>query len=191
MLDGLDWGTYAFFRHLGKDRLPNLESIMWDGQVAGSPWLLAPVLLITLALLWLAGQRLAGQRRTAAAALAALLVGVLLGEGVKLATQRTRPPDAQNYVEAEQMTGSYPSSSVLLVTLVGLLFGMSLEGLSNNRLARVAIYTGVSLWIIWLSLSQLWLGLHFLTDVVAGMIGGAGLAFLVRHVKVRGAQSHA
>ena len=45
---------------------------------------------------------------------------------------------------------------------------------------RMAVNVAAALGIVFVCVSELWLGLHFVTDVLAGLAGGIGLGLLAR-----------
>jgi undecaprenyl-diphosphatase len=174
LFEGLDWGTYYFFRFQANHAPDWVNRLMGIGDLMGS--YVAAAVLLTLAV---AATPPRWRRRMAFAVVAGFLFGGLLIEGVKLATWRVRPPDAQNVFGTAEMSPSFPSRAVFLAAFAWMMLGFALE----RRIApqpRVAVYVVAALGIVFVCVSELWLGLHFVTDVLAGMAGGIGLALTTR-----------
>jgi undecaprenyl-diphosphatase len=177
----LDWATYYFFRFQA-NRAPFLHDVITLGDWLGGYAAIALVTAVAVAV------ALVGSRwRLAGAIVMALVFGVLLVEGTRLATQRPRPPDAQNFLPGAAASPGFPSRGVFLAAVAWLLLAVALERPSWRRGKRVGVYAGAALLIVCVCLSQLLLGLHFLTDVLAGLAGGVGLALLARAVAPGGA----
>ncbi len=171
---GLDWGTYVYFRYQA-NHAPLLTVLMEIGDGLGTLWGVA-----ALTLLAVAASRFWGSARKAGVVLAATVSAFILVEGIQRALPRSRPPDAQNYLGADGMSSSYPSRAVFLTACAALLAAYALEPLCKKPLALVGLYALAGIAIIWVTVSQLWLGLHFLTDVLAALAGGIGTALLGR-----------
>ncbi len=162
----LDWAAYSTFQFFAKGA-PELTGIMRVGDLLGSYFAVGVILVIAVMLAprpW--------RWRTALALVSGFLLGAMLVEGTKVATDRPRPPDAQNTLGIEGMSPSFPSRPVFLSAFALNLLAYSLERRTHHRGLRVAIYTGATLAIIFVCLSELWLGLSFVTDVLAGLAGG-------------------
>jgi membrane-associated phospholipid phosphatase len=98
---------------------------------------------------------------------------------------RARPP-AGLAVPPLESSPSFPSGHTLNATvLVGLLAYLALLGTSRAWLRRLAVVTAV-LFVLAMGLSRVYLGHHWLTDVVAGWLLGLGwLATVVTGHRVR------
>jgi membrane-associated phospholipid phosphatase len=174
LLEGLDWGTYYFFRFQA-NKAPGWKNAMEFGDHIGSYLAVAGVIALIVAL-----SLYAGQWRMAMAAIIGLLVSAALVEGLRLATQRPRPPDAQNLLASAELTHGFPSRAVFLTAFAWLMLAAALERCPLHKAYRSAAYLIASLVIVVVSVSQLWLGLHFVTDILAGLSGGIGLALVAR-----------
>jgi undecaprenyl-diphosphatase len=170
LFEGLDWGTYYFFRFQA-NRLPDLNSLMQVGDWIGS--------YLGVAILLAASVAITPRRRMALVVVITFLLGSLLVEGVKVATQRPRPPDAQNILGALELS-SFPSRAVFLAAFAWLILAMAVERRTERSGYRIAVYACAGLGIVFVCVSELWLGLHFVTDVLAGLAGGIGLALVAR-----------
>src|SRR5688500_15135452 len=119
-LDGLDHGTYYFFRFQAR-QAPALEPLMVaGGEYFACPWTMSAVAVVVLGLLLFQGRK-----GTALIAAGVLAVAAAILAGLPLVLWRRRQEDAQNYLT--HMTSSYPSRGVFLVMLVGILLGLALE----------------------------------------------------------------
>jgi undecaprenyl-diphosphatase len=170
--EGLDWGTYYFFRFQA-NRAPDLQGLMQFGEWLGS--YLATAIVLAAAII--ATPR-AVRWRTAAVIVLAFFAGALLVEGVKLAVARQRPPDAQNVLESSEMSAGFPSRAAFLTAFAWLVLAAALGRWNGRKAFRVAMHLAAAAGIVFVCLSQLWLGMHFVTDVLAGLAGGIGLALL-------------
>jgi membrane-associated phospholipid phosphatase len=175
LLEGLDWGTYYFFRFEANRlalRAPHVQGLMeagdWLGGYLGTAVLLALAIVVTPR----------PQRpRMALAVLTTFLMGALLVEGVKIATARPRPPDAENIL-GEAMSSSFPSRAVFFAAFAWMMVGRALEHRVGSRAGRVVVYLAAALGVIFVCVSELWLALHFVTDVLAALAGGVGLGMV-------------
>jgi membrane-associated phospholipid phosphatase len=75
------------------------------------------------------------------------------------------------------MLGSYPSASVFLFTLAVILIGFALWDLARPWL-RVLYILIAALLTAWVCLSQFFLAIHFLTDVLGGMAGATLISWI-------------
>ena len=157
-----------------------------------SPWLTSVVRLVTHSASFVATTALAlalsvhwwrqVERRADAIVLCATLAGsAALGQGLKLFFARTRPYLFPWRVAA---TGwSFPSGHTLnAVVLAGLLAWLVGRRLRGWR--RVVFDAGVALWALLVGLSRIYLGVHYPSDVLAGLAVG-GLCLLTIPAGVR------
>jgi len=123
---------------------------------------------IAAAVLWFAWRR---DWRRAIALVLTVAGGELLGNMLKLVFQRGRPETATEFITDQSW--SYPSAHAMS-SLIGYGFIAILlcERLTSPR-ARAAVVTAAVLLIGAISFSRLYLGVHYLSDVVGGWIAGA------------------
>jgi undecaprenyl-diphosphatase len=174
LFEGLDWGTYYFFRFQA-NRAPALHDLMrvgdWLGSYLGAALILVAAVAITPH---------PGKWRMALVIVPAFLFAPLLVEGAKRATRRPRPPDAQNILGAIETSPSFPSRAVFLSAFAWIMLSSGLERRTPRTGYGLAIRAAAGLGIVFVCVSELWLGLHFVTDVLAGLAGGVGLGLSAR-----------
>lgn len=167
---GLDRDAEAF---AAAHRTPWLDTAMEAATRLGSALVLVPVLLVAGTYLW-------WRRRDGWAAIllwAALGGAVILYDTLKLAFGRARPPVDQMVVH----TGgyAYPSGhSTQAMAAWGMLAVVAVSGVPG-RAARVLMLGLTGAVILLVGVSRIYLGAHWLTDVLAGFaVGAAWLALL-------------
>ncbi len=158
-------------RDVAAQRTAALTDIVRVLTWAGSAFLLVP-LALTACLVFVR----AGLRREALAIALSLGGAMLISGGVKLLVSRPRPP----VEHLQAVTGSsFPSGHATQASAFwfSLVFAMPAAG-ASPKLTRVA--TGLALLIVLaVAASRLYLGVHYPSDVVAGMLLGAGWATYV------------
>ena len=175
LLNGIDYGAYAFFG-FQLNQHPELRPFFETAaHIFACPWFLIPLAIAALALLAMQKREL-----TFVLAAAALLMGFAVVEGVQSVHSRVRPADSQNHPELVRQAASYPSRGVFFLVLAGSLVAYSAETFFSKRRWKILVHALVIVPILWLCLSEIALGLHFVTDIIAGITGGGGLALLVR-----------
>jgi undecaprenyl-diphosphatase len=105
---------------------------------------------------------------------ATTLGGSIVSTGVKLAVDRPRPEVDHPIIEA--FGKSFPSGHALSSTVVYGAILLTFLPVLRPRLRHLAIAVTATL-VLFIGLSRLFLGVHFLTDVLAGHI--LGLAWLI------------
>jgi undecaprenyl-diphosphatase len=174
LLDGIDWGTYYTFQFY-TERMPGLHNLMIWGDWLGSYVAVAILLALSVII-----SPSSGRVRTTVVIAIAFAIGSGLVVGVKHATHRMRPPDAQKLLDQAELSRGFPSGTVLLGTFGSLLLAVGCERRIQRAAWRLAPYTVASVVIVFICVSQLWLGLNFVTDVLAGLAGGIALALTAR-----------
>ena len=125
------------------------------------------VALVTLALF------LIGLRREGGLVVAATIVGYLLRSILKMAVARPRPPTDLLQVVQQADGYSFPSGHVMhYVVLLGTL-AFILSSISDSREGRWMIHVFMVVALIIMGLSRIYLGVHWLGDVVGGYAFGA------------------
>lgn len=174
---GLTHWNQPLFALLRSLRSHHADNIMIMVTFLGNKWVLLSAALVILAwLLW---------RRTIWAAchwLAILVLSAGLGEVIKHVYYSPRPSGLLH----GQVSSSFPSGHVLLSTaLLGFLAVLIGEYLTNSW--RKLPYVLASIAIVAVALSRLYLGAHWLTDVLGALTLGLALlsvAILSYHRRV-------
>ncbi|HEX2292741.1 MAG TPA: phosphatase PAP2 family protein [Gaiellaceae bacterium] len=127
-----------------------------------------------------------GERAEAALVVLAFAGAQVITFGLKLGFQRERPffPDPL----ATETSYSFPSGHSVVSAAVYGAIGLILARHLSTRRAQLAALAGAALLILLIGFSRLYLGVHYLTDVVAGIaLGLAWLALCVvaLHLRLR------
>jgi len=172
-IETIDWGAYAHFAFIaGKDPeiVPFAKAHYYLSTSFGLLSLVAFVLFLFV---------LQGRKRAALMMSLGLVVSMAIIEAMRLLVPRRRPPDAQNWLGASEMVGSFPSGSVFLFMLVMTFAGFALWSWLG-RGARRYLFVGVATVLtVNVALSQFFLAIHFVSDVVGGIVGAVIVGFIV------------
>ena len=115
----------------------------------------------------------AGQRALAMVALLGLLVNAPIDEALKGYFQRERPPPPPQ-VHASDHSWGFPSGHALGSTVgYGLLAYVALVFACRRRWARAAVVAGLSLVVLLIGFSRMYLHAHYLSQVLGGFAAGA------------------
>jgi membrane-associated phospholipid phosphatase len=149
--------------------------ITWTGNFAT----LLAVTLIAVVLLW------RRRERTDALLVAlAFLGGQVLSNGMKLGFRRERPFFADPL--ATESTFSFPSGHALVSLAVYGAIALVLARRISSSGLRALLLGGTALLVVAIGFSRLYLGVHFLSDVLAGFAAGAAwLALLYVALELR------
>jgi membrane-associated phospholipid phosphatase len=126
-----------------------------------------------------------GTRNELALLLLAFAGSQVLTMGLKLGFQRDRPFFAEPL--ATESTYSFPSGHASASLAVYGTLGFLLARRLRNRRARVASLAGAAALVLLIGFSRLYLGVHYLTDVLAGFSLGLAwvtLCALALHLRV-------
>ena len=154
-------------------------------------------------------------RRQPRAALLVLLAAVAawaLVVGVKLTVQRPRPPGIHHLEPSllarafghgqrqpggglpeptrEEATYSFPSGHALSSAAIYLTVALLAARCLRRRWLRTLIIVGSALLVFVIGVTRLYLGMHYLSDVVAGWAGGLGVALLCAWLDEKWAAPH-
>lgn len=170
-MDGLNLGTYYFFRGLARET-PALRAVMRGVDLLGSFPVLSLIALIIVTVLILRRNQ-----RGAMIVFFTVVAGMLLIEGVNRLLGSPRPPEADEAYAGIEQEPSFASRSAFFSSLVyGLLAVLGGSGSTWPR--RLLIGGGCVLLVVAIGFSQLYLRLEFLTALLAGWAVGA-VALLV------------
>ena len=134
-------------------------------SVIGSAWCYIP--LFTVLTVWLAWR---GLPRLALFVAVTVGLSPLLNALAKLAVHRARPvlPDPVAHASGMSFPSGHAQSAVVCVGVLLLVFLPAL----GRRGRRVAITAGV-LWVLAIGFARVTLGVHYVSDVLAGYVLGA------------------
>ncbi|HEV3480529.1 MAG TPA: phosphatase PAP2 family protein [Gaiellaceae bacterium] len=151
------------------------HAITWTGNFLT----LLVVALVAVVVLW------RRRERTDALFVAlAFLGGQVLSNGMKLGFRRERPFFADPL--ATESTFSFPSGHALVsLAVYGAIALLLARGISSHR-GRALLLAATAIWVALIGFSRLYLGVHFLSDVLAGFAAGAAwLALLYLALELR------
>lgn len=119
----------------------------------------------------------------------ALAGGLALSEGLKSFFDRARPPDVYRY--AETLNPSFPSGHALLSAVLYLSLGAMLARATSNRKIRTYVMAVAILVTLLVGATRVYLGVHWVTDVLGGWCIGAAwaMAFWLFERWARGAMA--
>jgi membrane protein DedA with SNARE-associated domain/membrane-associated phospholipid phosphatase len=144
---------------------PPVDEVMWAISFVGSLWLVGPLALVTAAALAL---RRSWFRLLALAV--TLSGGLLLNTLLKLIFQRPRPPFASPLVHVT--SSSFPSQhAVVTVLFWGFLAVLSFQVVRRWKWGVSALLFALLL-VVLVGFSRMALGVHYLSDVLAGAAEG-------------------
>jgi undecaprenyl-diphosphatase len=172
-IQGLDSGTDAFFhfqRTIGPGQA--FQPFMEAANFLGSYLALAVLALAIMGLLLYLGRN-----RQAGTFAVIVAVAVSLGEGLKWLVQRGRPTDAELILGPHPSPG-FPNVSALLTSMLLLILVLIVAETIQSRVLRFSIYGVCLILVLLIGASQLYLGLHWLTDLLAGWTAGVVLALV-------------
>ena len=158
---------------LARHRVPWLQAVMLDVTLLGATSVVIGIALV--AALFLALTR----HRDSAALLVASTVGAqLLNDVLKRAFDRPRPHVFDWGTQVA--TTSFPSGHAMSAAAVYATVAYLAARLEARRAVRVATYVAATLVILAVGFSRMYLGVHYPTDVAAGIaIGWSWAAFCV------------
>jgi undecaprenyl-diphosphatase len=169
-MHGVDAGAYYFFQSQAGE-LPLLAEVLRVIDFLGS----LPVTALILVGI-VVEQAARGRRHAAAAILAISLGGFLTVEGASWALHAagvgTRPPEPDTAYAGIEDSPGFPSRTAFLTVLAYGLLAAVLGGLCPGRKSRLAVYGVFLLFILLHGFSQLFLRVHFLTDLLGGWNAG-------------------
>ncbi|TQF74359.1 phosphatase PAP2 family protein [Rhodococcus spelaei] len=114
--------------------------------------------------------------REAELVVGAMLSGLLVMNGLKLLFGRERPPIPERLVD--EATHSFPSGHAMMSAILVCVVGAALVRVLGPRARNPVIFGLLALWTVAVGLSRVYLGAHWLTDVLAGWVFGAVWAAL-------------
>jgi undecaprenyl-diphosphatase len=169
------WFDTAIRQAVQRWATPTLTRAMRSFTNAGEPIFLVPFMLIMVLGL------LALSRNRTAIMLVVLWSGATaVSEGLKVIFRRVRPEAFFGYVEP--VTYSFPSGHAIASACFYGSVAAVVAANINSVVLRGAIWTVVALVIILIGWSRVYLGVHYLSDVIAGYAIAIVWVVLVRNV---------
>jgi undecaprenyl-diphosphatase len=149
---------------------PTLDAVMRAFTDLGSTMVVLPLLIVALALLiW------RGQRREALFLAVAMAGSVVIVETLKVVFHRPRPQLAWAQVQPEY---SFPSGHSMNSLVLYVALALVVWVLAGRRAGLIAVGAAVVLALL-VGTSRIYLGYHYLTDVVGGFLAGAAWLVIV------------
>lgn len=166
----LDQAVWSWFV---THRSPVVNGVMIAVSTAGDTAGMAVLALLGAVVLWRARRR-----ADAAVVMAAALGARVLVTGFKYLYDRARPPVAQRL--AVETNAGLPSGHALgSMVVLGVLVAVVVVQVRRLALHALAVVAGAA-GIVAIGVSRLYLGVHWMTDVLTGwLLGGAWLAMCV------------
>lgn len=152
----------------------NTTLLTWFTHLGGAIWMTIIASLITIGMVW------RWRSRTPLILMLIAVAGSLTMTMVgKAVVGRLRPPLTEA-VPPYEYAFSFPSGHALNSTVIAGMVAYLLLRRLRSQWARVATVILAAAWAIAMGLSRVFLGHHWLTDVIfAWMVGGAWLALLI------------
>ena len=138
-----------------------------------------PLLVAAVALQWWPRQGRESERHVLVACGLTFLLGLALNQGVLLLVHRVRPYDAgiTHLLVARSADPSFPSDHATAT------FAIVLGFLLNARMGKAAVFLAGAMLVV---LSRIFVGTHYVSDVLGGILTALMAAAFVRIAYVRG-----
>jgi undecaprenyl-diphosphatase len=159
----------AVMRFVGENQNAMVRNIMVEVTTLGTGSVVAMLVLISGLFLWL------NHHRHSAALLAvATLGGIALNNLLKMGFDRQRPQLFEWGTHA--MSSSFPSGHAMSSAIVYSTVAYLAARLQRDHASRILTMSFAALMIVSISASRIYLGVHYPSDVLAGMIIGLAWA---------------
>jgi len=155
----------AVLRWLGEHHTPFLTKVMTEVTPLGTGIVVLVVVGVTAAFLWHTEHK-----HSARLLLAATAGSILLNNVLKLYFDRPRPEVFERLTHTA--SSSFPSGHAMSATVVYGTVGYLLARLQKHRLSRAVTLLLAVLMIALVCLTRLYLGVHYPSDVLGGIIVG-------------------
>ena len=126
-------------------------------------------------------------RREAVLLALTIVGGWVVNSGLKLLIARPRPDIVPHLMEAGGQ--SFPSGHSFNSAVVYIAIALAFAALSPRQSVRLTVIGTAMALTMLISLSRVWLGVHYPSDAIAGWLGGAGWAFLASALLYRPAKA--
>lgn len=178
-IESLDEGAYAHFGYQ-VGQFPDIVFFMQPAYYCSSHLGIALLFAVVMLVFFVQGKR-----RGAVAALISMAAAVALIQATHILVPRPHPPNADKWLDADALSGSYPSAPVFLFTLCLILLGLAVWDRLNGWLRGLFVAIAAAL-VGWVCMSGFFLALHFVTDVIGGLAGAALVGWIAsRYVNRR------
>lgn len=148
---------------------PSLTTAMRAFTDLGSGYVIGPVCVVESIIYYRIGDPF-----PAAVLVLAVGSGVLLAPELKLVFMRPRPEVVPHLVAATGL--SYPSGHTTLATVTYGFSAVMAVPRFSRRSAKLAIALGATALVLLVAVSRVYLGVHYPTDVLGGLLLGSALA---------------
>ncbi|MDR1601654.1 MAG: phosphatase PAP2 family protein [Tannerella sp.] len=165
---------HDLFLWLNSSHTPFLDMVMW---CCAGVWIWCPVLLVPLYFTW---KKKTEWIHTALSFVTVIVCSLLVSAYVfKPAFARFRPTEHPLYMHCVTLLNDYHANGIY-----GFISGHSTTAFGfavlSLLLVRKKAYTvAILLWAVLIGYSRIYLGAHFISDVVAGLLVGSLLGWLV------------
>ena len=168
----------ASMRFMGSHQVPWISNMMVEVTMLGTGIVVAMMIAISALFLWLYDYK-----NSATLLLVTTLGGMLLNTVLKLGFDRPRPQFFDWGTHA--MTSSFPSGHAMSAAIVYPTVAYLAARLQKSHWARVATMLSAAILVVLISLSRVYLGVHYPSDVIAGVVVGlAWSAFCMTTLEV-------
>jgi undecaprenyl-diphosphatase len=152
-------------RFMGAHQIPWLDAAMVEITSLGTGIVVAMIVAVAGLFLWLYRYK-----QSAQLLIVATLGGLLLNYVLKVGFNRPRP---QVFIwGTHAVSSSFPSGHAMSAAVVYSTVAYLAARLQTSRLARVATRATAMILILLICLSRVYLGVHYPSDVLAGLIVG-------------------
>jgi undecaprenyl-diphosphatase len=179
LIHAVDHHTLEWFTEF-RNAHARLTPAVKDISSLGGRYVLALVVFFTVGLL-LSFRRY----RTAGFVLAAALGGLLISEVIKVSIGRERPPNADPAAYHADASPSFPSGHSMLSAAIYLTLALVATATIPRWPVRAYIVGASLVLVALIGITRLYLGVHYLTDVVGGWIVGLLWGIFCRWVESR------
>lgn len=137
--------------------------------------------ILGLGLIWAAILVKKGQKNTAKRLIVVYLTAIAVNELLKVIIGRNRPPQENWLIEENNF--SIPSGHAVFSVLFYGILGKYMIDCTKIKLIKILIGLMVLVLIGLIAFSRIYLGVHWLSDVLVGMMIGGGWIFVYNRIK--------
>lgn len=152
-------------RFMGEHQIPLVSNVMVEITMLGTGTVVAMIVAVSALFLWLYDYR-----QSAILLLVTTLGGLLLNSVLKMGFDRPRPQFFDWGTHA--MTSSFPSGHAMSAAIVYPTVAYLASRVQKTHRARLLTMSAAALLVVLISISRVYLGVHYPSDVIAGVIVG-------------------